>query len=145
MDENAMNPGTIPGVEDPNRSRVMHTTLRLSEYAGILGYTRRAVGLSGVILGLSRLTSTTASDSEKLSSYECGFSPFDDARNRFDIRFYLVAMRFIVFDIEASFLYPWSLTLGEQGSWGYFAMLDFLLELVVGYVYAWKIGALEWE
>jgi NADH-quinone oxidoreductase subunit A len=123
----------------------MHTTLRLSEYSGILGYTAIAVGLSRIVLGLSRVVSTTTSDSEKLSSYECGFNPFDDARNRFDIRFYLVAIRFIVFDIEASFLYPWAMTLGEQGAWGYFTMIDFLFELVVGYVYAWKIGALEWE
>jgi NADH-quinone oxidoreductase subunit A len=123
----------------------MQTTLRLSEYAGILGYTAIAVGLSRVILRVSMFVATATADAEKLSSYECGFNPFDDARSRFDIRFYLVAIRFIVFDIEASFLYPWSMTLGEQGSWGYFAMRDFLFELVVGYLYAWKIGALEWE
>ena len=121
------------------------TTLRLSEYSGILGYTAIAVGLSRIILAASMFLAPASSDSEKLSSYECGFNPFDDARSRFDIRFYLVAIRFIVFDIEASFLYPWSMTLSEQGTVGYFAMLDFLFELVIGYVYAWKIGALEWE
>ena len=123
----------------------MTTTLRRSEYSGILGYTAIAVGLSRVILRVSMRASTASADAEKLSSYECGFNPFDDARSRFDIRFYLVAIRFIVFDIEASFLYPWTLTLAEQGAVGYYAMLDFLFELVVGYVYAWKIGALEWE
>jgi NADH-quinone oxidoreductase subunit A len=117
----------------------------LTEYAGVLTYRAAATVLSMIILALSRRVSTTSSDAEKLSSYECGFNPFDDARSRFDIRFYLVAIRFIVFDIEASFLYPWALTLGEQGAWGYYAMLDFLFELVVGYFYAWKVGALEWE
>lgn len=119
--------------------------MRLSEYGLILGYTALALGLSGVILLASTVAATASADSEKLSSYECGFNPFDDARSRFDVRFYLVAIRFIVFDIEASFLYPWSMTLSEQGAWGFYAMLDFLFELVVGYIYAWKIGALEWE
>ena len=117
----------------------------LTEYSGVLVYTSVARVLSRVILGASRFASTTSTDAEKVSSYECGFNPFDDARSQFDIRFYLVAIRFIVFDIEASFLYPWSLTLSEQGAWGYYTMLDFLFELVVGYVYAWKMGALEWE
>ncbi len=116
-----------------------------SLFGRILGYTALAVGLSVMILALSMLAATASADSEKLSSYECGFNPFDDARSRFDVRFYLVAILFIVFDIEASFLYPWSMTLSEQGAWGFYAMLDFLFELVVGYVYAWKIGALEWE
>lgn len=121
------------------------TTLMLTEYSGVLTYTAVARVLSRVILGASRFASTTSSDAEKVSSYECGFNPFDDARSRFDIRFYLVAIRFIVFDIEASFLYPWALTLSEQGAWGYYTMLDFLFELVIGYIYAWKMGALEWE
>ena len=123
----------------------MNTTLMLTEYSGVFIYMAVARVLSRVILLASALFSTTSSDAEKLSSYECGFNPFDDARSRFDIRFYLVAIRFIVFDIEASFLYPWALTLGEQGAWGFYAMLDFLLELVIGYIYAWKMGALEWE
>jgi NADH:ubiquinone oxidoreductase subunit 3 (subunit A) len=122
------------------------TTMNVTSLFGrILGYTALAVGLSVMILALSMLAATASADSEKLSSYECGFNPFDDARSRFDVRFYLVAILFIVFDIEASFLYPWSMTLSEQGAWGFYAMLDFLFELVVGYVYAWKIGALEWE
>lgn len=121
------------------------TTLLLSEYSGVLTYTAVARILSRLILAASRFASTTSTDAEKVSSYECGFNPFDDARSRFDIRFYLVAIRFIVFDIEASFLYPWALTLSEQGAWGYYTMLDFLFELVIGYIYAWKMGALEWE
>jgi NADH-quinone oxidoreductase subunit A len=123
----------------------MTTTLRLTEYSGVLAYLVIAIALSRIIRRLSMVSATASADSEKLASYECGFNPFDDARSRFDIRFYLVAIRFIVFDIEASFLYPWSMTLGEQGSFGFYAMLDFLFELVIGYIYAWKVGALEWE
>jgi len=121
------------------------STLRLDEYGRILLYAGIAGGLSRIILVASMAFAPLSSDSEKLSSYECGFNPFDDARNRFDVRFYLVAIRFIVFDIEASFLYPWAVTLSEQGSLGYFAMLDFLFELVIGYRYAWYVGSLEWE
>ena len=120
-------------------------TMRYSEYGGVLVYFAVALVLTLVILGAARFASTTSSDAEKLSTYECGFNPFDDARSRFDIRFYLVAMLFIVFDIEASFLYPWSVTLAEQGAWGFGTMMDFLFELRIGYVYAWKVGALEWE
>jgi len=120
-------------------------TLRHSEYSGVLVFVALALILSRVVLGLSRAVSTTSSDAEKLSTYECGFNPFDDARSRFDIRFYLVAILFIVFDIEASFLYPWSMTLSEQGAIGFGTMMDFLFELRIGYVYAWKVGALEWE
>jgi NADH-quinone oxidoreductase subunit A len=117
----------------------------MEEYGGILLYTGIAVALSRIILLVSMAFAPLSSDSEKLSSYECGFNPFDDARSRFDVRFYLVAIRFIVFDIEASFLYPWAMTLSEQGTIGYFAMIDFLFELVIGYVYAWYVGSLEWE
>lgn len=123
----------------------MYATLRLTEYGSVLLHFSVALVLSLVILALTMVTAVNASDSEKLSSYECGFNPFDDARSRFDIRFYLVAIRFIVFDIEAAFLYPWSMSLSEVGAWGYFTMMDFLFELVIGYVYAWKVGALEWE
>jgi NADH-quinone oxidoreductase subunit A len=120
-------------------------SLRISEYGRVRIYTCIAIILSFVILIASMVLAPQSSDSEKLSSYECGFNPFDDARSRFDVRFYLVAIRFIVFDIEASFLYPWAITLSEQGVLGYFTILDFLFELVVGYVYAWCVGSLEWE
>jgi len=123
----------------------MVTTLLLEEYFPVFVMVVVAGRLSRVIYRASRRRATHVGDSEKLSAYECGFNPFDDARNRFDIRFYLVAIRFIVFDLETSFMFPWARTLGEQTAWGYFAMFDFLVELVVGYAYAWKIGALEWE
>lgn len=84
-------------------------------------------------------------DKEKLSPYECGFEPFDDARMKFDVRFYLVAMLFIIFDLEAIFLFPWALTFREIGDVGFWAMMVFLAELTVGLIYAWKKGALEWD
>jgi len=120
-------------------------TRRYSEYAPVRRYRRVSIGLAVVIRRRSRLVSTHAGDAEKLSAYECGFNPFDDARSRFDIRFYLVAIRFIIFDLEASFRFPWSVSRGEQSVMGYMTMRDFVRELVVGYIYAWKIGALEWE
>ncbi|MBO6549561.1 MAG: NADH-quinone oxidoreductase subunit A [Rhizobiales bacterium] len=84
-------------------------------------------------------------DKEKLSPYECGFEPFDDARMKFDVRFYLVAMLFIIFDLEAVFLFPWALTFKEIGDIGFWAMMVFLAELTIGLIYAWKKGALEWD
>ena len=86
-----------------------------------------------------------APDAEKLSAYECGFNAFDDARMKFDIRFYLVSILFIIFDLEIAFLFPWAIVLQEIGWFGYFSMMLFLAILVVGFVYEWKKGALEWE
>lgn len=120
-------------------------TRRYTEYGPVRVYRGISVVLAVVIRVRSRLVATQAGDAEKLSAYECGFNPFDDARSRFDIRFYLVAIRFILFDLEASFRFPWAVSMGEQTSFGYRTMRDFVRELVVGYVYAWKIGALEWE
>ena len=120
-------------------------TRRYTEYGPVRVYRGTARRLAVVVRGRSRRVATHAADAEKLSAYECGFNPFDDARSRFDIRFYLVAIRFILFDLEASFRFPWALTMGEQTSFGYRTMRDFVRELVVGYAYAWKIGALEWE
>ena len=84
-------------------------------------------------------------DAEKLSTYECGFEPFEDARSRFDVRFYLVALLFIIFDLEIAFLFPWAVTLGETGVFGFWSMCVFLGILTVGFIYEWKKGALEWE
>ena len=82
-------------------------------------------------------------DKEKLSQYECGFEPFDDARTHFDVKFYLIALLFLLFDIEVLFLFPWSVSLGCLGFFGYWLMIEFLIELTLGYVYAWKIGVLD--
>ena len=84
-------------------------------------------------------------DNEKLSTYECGFEPFENARVKFDIRFYLVAILFIIFDLEVAFLFPWAITLGKIGVFGYISMMIFLAVLTVGFVYEWKKGALEWD
>ena len=95
--------------------------------------------------GLSRLLGHHRPDSEKLSPYECGFEAFEDARMKFDVRYYLVAILFILFDLEIAFLFPWAVVLEEIGLFGFLAMVVFLAILVVGFVYEWKKGALEWE
>ncbi len=84
-------------------------------------------------------------DPEKVSAYECGFNAFDDARMKFDVRFYLVAILFIIFDLEAAFLFPWALAFKEIGTVGFWTMMVFIAELLVGYIYAWQKGALEWD
>ncbi|MBI4206234.1 MAG: NADH-quinone oxidoreductase subunit A [Betaproteobacteria bacterium] len=106
-----------------------------------------AVGVVPVILGggLSRLLGVHRPDSEKLSPYECGFEAFEDARMKFDVRYYLVAILFILFDLEIAFLFPWAVVLQEIGFFGFMAMVVFLAILVVGFVYEWMKGALEWD
>ncbi len=102
--------------------------------------------LIGVLpLALGKLLGPNRPDTEKLSPYECGFEPFEDARMRFDVRYYLVAILFILFDLEITFLFPWAVVLKELGLFGFGAMLLFLAILVVGFIYEWKKGALEWE
>jgi NADH-quinone oxidoreductase subunit A len=106
-----------------------------------------AVGVGMVVVsgGLARLTGSHHPDSEKLSPYECGFEAFEDARMKFDVRYYLVAILFILFDLEIAFLFPWAVVLQDIGWFGFWAMLIFLGILVVGFIYEWKKGALEWE
>ena len=105
------------------------------------------VGVGGVLASsiLPRITGSHQPDSEKLSPYECGFEAFEDARMKFDVRYYLVAILFILFDLEIAFLFPWAVVLQDIGWFGLIAMLLFLGILVVGFVYEWKKGALEWE
>jgi NADH-quinone oxidoreductase subunit A len=106
-----------------------------------------ALSLSFVVLPMlvSRLTGSANPYPDKLAEYECGFPAFEDSRAQFDVRFYLVAILFIVFDLEAAFLFPWAVTLGFIGIAGWAAMMLFLVELTLGFAYAWKKGALEWE
>ena len=106
-----------------------------------------AFGVAPVIMGsgISRLLGVHRPDSEKLSPYECGFEAFEDARTKFDVRYYLVAILFILFDLEIAFLFPWAIVLRELGMFGLLSMLVFLAILVVGFVYEWKKGALEWD
>jgi NADH-quinone oxidoreductase subunit A len=120
-----------------------------AQYLPILLFLGVALGLSSLFVFLpqavSRLTGSHKPDTAKLSEYECGFPAFEDSRAQFDVRFYLVAILFIVFDLEAAFLYPWAVSLKEIGWMGWGSMMLFLTELVLGFVYAWKKGALEWE
>ena len=106
-----------------------------------------AVGLTvGVLpIALGWLLSPNRPDSEKLSPYECGFNAFEDSRMKFDVRYYLVAILFIIFDLEIAFLFPWAVALNEVGMTGFLAMMVFLGVLVVGFIYEWRKGALEWE
>ena len=117
----------------------------LREYLPILIFLGIAVGLSGAMVVASMVAGRSKPDSEKLSAYECGFEAFDDARKQFDVRFYLVAILFIIFDLEVAFLFPWATALGDIGMFGFWSMLVFLGVLTVGFVYEWKKGALEWE
>lgn len=115
------------------------------EYFPIFLFLIVSIILSMVIFGFSYFLSIQNPDTEKLSAYECGFDPYEDARHSFDVRFYLVAILFIIFDIEAMFIFPWAISLSHLNSLGFWTMTDFIIELGIGYLYAWKIGALEWE
>src|SRR5216117_1153224 len=117
----------------------------LAEYFPILLFilVGFGVGVAPVVLG--KLLAPHRPDSEKLSPYECGFEAFEDARMKFDVRYYLVAILFILFDLEIAFLFPWAVTLKEIGGLGFWSMMIFLAILVVGFVYEWMKGALEWE
>ncbi len=121
----------------------------LSQYLPILLFLGIALALSSLFvflpMGVSRLTGSHQPTEAKLTEYECGFPAFEDSRSQFDVRFYLVAILFIIFDLEAAFLFPWAVSLGEIGWTGWSTMMLFLFELIVGFIYAWKIGALEWE
>jgi NADH-quinone oxidoreductase subunit A len=115
------------------------------EYLAILIFLIVAIILSLIIVGFSYLLSIQNPESEKLSTYECGFEPYEDSRHKFDVKFYLVAILFIIFDIETMFLLPWSVTLSQLNLLGFWSMIDFIIELGVGFVYVWYIGALEWD
>ena len=117
----------------------------LNEYFPIILFLIIALGLSFIFIMLNFLLSPKKPDPEKLSSYECGFEPFNDSRIEFDVRFYLVAILFIIFDLEIAFLFPWAVSLGNIGLFGFWSMMVFLLVLTIGFIYEWKKGALEWE
>jgi NADH-quinone oxidoreductase subunit A len=117
----------------------------VGEYLPILIFLGIAAAMAAAAVGLSFLLARQNPDSEKLSPYECGFEPFEDARRKFDVRFYLVAILFIIFDLEVAFLFPWAVALGDIGMFGFWSMIVFLGILTVGFVYEWKKGALEWE
>ena len=117
----------------------------LSNYFSIIIFLFLSLGLSVGFIVLNFILSPRNPDPEKLSAYECGFEPFSDSRMEFDIRFYLVAILFIIFDLEIAFLFPWAIVLNEIGLTGLVAMGIFLLILIVGFIYEWRKGALEWD
>ena len=117
----------------------------LTDYFPILVFLSLAVGIAVMIPLASILIARQKPDAEKLSAYECGFEAFEDARIQFDVRFYLVAILFIIFDLEVAFLFPWAITLGDIGIFGFISMLIFLGILTIGFIYEWRKGALEWE
>jgi NADH-quinone oxidoreductase subunit A len=123
----------------------MIATDLLTNYFPIVVFLIIATGLSVLMVGVSFLAAKQKPDTEKISAYECGFEAFADARMKFDVRFYLVSILFIIFDLEVAFLFPWAITLGKIGLYGFWSMMVFLGVLTVGFIYEWRKGALDWE
>ena len=117
----------------------------LQNYIPILVFLAVATAIGLVLLCLGFLLGRGNKDNEKLSPYECGFEPFEDSRMKFDVRYYLVAILFIIFDLEIAFLFPWAISLGSIGLLGFVSMMIFLFILTIGFIYEWKKGALDWE
>jgi len=117
----------------------------LMDYLPLAIFMAVALGVCLALLVAPFLIAYKRPDSEKLSAYECGFNAFDDARMKFDVRFYLVAILFIIFDLEVTFLFPWAVAFGDLGLYGYWSMMVFLGVLTVGFIYEWRKGALEWD
>jgi NADH-quinone oxidoreductase subunit A len=117
----------------------------LSSYLPIIIFIGVALGLCLVLVAAPFVVAFRNPDPEKLSAYECGFNAFDDARMKFDVRFYLVSILFIIFDLEVAFLFPWAVSFGEIGWFGFWSMMIFLGVLTIGFIYEWKKGALEWD
>jgi NADH-quinone oxidoreductase subunit A len=117
----------------------------LTAYLPILIFLGIAVGLAVIMIAASYIVARQKPDSDKLAAYECGFEPFEDARMKFDVRFYLVSILFIIFDLEVAFLFPWAVAFKDIGNFGFWSMLVFLAVLTIGFVYEWRKGALDWE
>jgi NADH-quinone oxidoreductase subunit A len=117
----------------------------VDQYFPLVVFMALAAVISGALIAAPFLVAFKAPDSEKLSAYECGFNAFDDARMQFDVRFYLVSLLFIIFDLEVAFLFPWAVAFHQVGVFGFWSMMIFLVILTIGFVYEWKKGALEWD
>ena len=117
----------------------------LREYLPVIVFFGLALALGLIFIIAALVIAVRRPDPEKVSAYECGFNAFDDARMKFDVRFYLVAILFIIFDLEVAFLFPWAVAFQDIGLFGFWSMMAFLAVLTVGFVYEWKKGALEWE
>jgi NADH-quinone oxidoreductase subunit A len=124
---------------------LLHEMTVLQDYLPIFIFMGIAIGLSVLMVGLGYLRGPQKPDPEKCSAYECGFEAFSDTRRRFDVRFYLVALLFIIFDLEVAFLFPWAVSLGEIGVFGFWVMMIFLGILTIGFIYEWRKGALDWQ
>jgi len=117
----------------------------LMDYLPVVIFAAVSLVIAGALLIAPYLVAFKSPDPEKLSAYECGFNAFDDARMKFDVRFYLVAILFIIFDLEVSFLFPWAVAFRQIGDLGFWTMMAFLVVLTIGFIYEWKKGALEWD
>lgn len=117
----------------------------LADYLPLIIFLGVSLFIAAALLVAPFIVAYSSPDPEKLSAYECGFNAFDDARMKFDVRFYLVSILFIIFDLEVAFLFPWAITFGELGWFGFLSMMVFLAVLTVGFVYEWRKGALEWD
>jgi len=117
----------------------------LQEYLPLVIFFGISLAIGLALLAAPFIVAYRQPDPEKLSAYECGFNAFDDARMKFDVRFYLIAIIFIVFDLEVAFLFPWAIAFGQLGPFGFWSMMVFLAVLTVGFIYEWKKGALEWD
>jgi len=144
-DASALPAVTGTPMSEVSYSGVLGVQAVAGDYLPILIFLVIATGLALIMAVLPMLLLKQKPDSEKLSSYECGFESYGDARAKFDVRFYLVAILFIIFDLEVAFLFPWAITLGDIGLFGFWSMMAFLGVLTVGFIYEWKKGALEWE
>jgi NADH-quinone oxidoreductase subunit A len=120
-------------------------TALIQDYLPIVVFIGVAAAIGLALMVAPFLVAYRAPDTEKLSAYECGFNAFDDARMKFDVRFNLVAILFIIFDLEVAFLFPWAITFGELGAFGFWSMMVFLAVLTIGFIYEWRKGALEWD
>jgi NADH-quinone oxidoreductase subunit A len=140
----ACEPGRRIGAGAPDAREAGMNAL-IIDYLPIVIFIGVAAGIGLVLLISPFIVAYRSPDVEKLSAYECGFNPFDDARMKFDVRFYLVSILFIIFDLEVAFLFPWAVTFGDLGWFGFWSMMIFLAVLTVGYIYEWRKGALEWD
>lgn len=130
---------------DPSHINLLKSSPMKEEYLGILCFIVFAVLLAFLIVTLSYFFVIQNPETEKLSTYECGFEPYEDARNKFNVKFYVVAILFILFDIEIIFLLPWCISLSQLNILGFWSMIEFLVELGVGFLYIWSAGSLEWK
>jgi NADH-quinone oxidoreductase subunit A len=128
-----------------SHSRAVIMNMLLADYAPLVIFIGISIVIGVALMAAPFLLAYSRPDPEKVSAYECGFNAFDDARMKFDVRFYLVAILFIIFDLEVAFLFPWAVAFGDIGLFGFWSMMTFLAVLTIGFIYEWKKGALEWD